>query len=180
MDRLIFLTGRSGVGKTSVLLKAVEILRAKGYKIGGMVSQEFRKGGVRMGFEIVDLATGMKGWLAHINQMVGPRVGKYRVNLNDLNNIGVSSIIKAVEEADIIIVDEIGPMELFSTDFKNAVIGVINSKKPMIGTIHYRTQDLLINKIKVDAKIIEVTNENRDFLHTVLINKIFQFMQRRA
>lgn len=133
-----------------------------------------------MGFEIVDLATGMKGWLAHINQMVGPRVGKYRVNLSDLNNIGVSSIIKAVEEADIIIVDEIGPMELFSTDFKNAVIGVINSKKPMIGTIHYRTQDLLINKIKVDAKIIEVTNENRDFLHTVLINKIFQFMQRRA
>ena len=180
MDQLIFLTGRPGVGKTSILLKAVEILRAKGYKIGGMVSQEVRKRGVRIGFEIVDVATGMKGWLAHINQAVGPSVGKYRVNLSDLNNIGVSSIIKAGEEADIIIVDEIGPMELFSTNFKNAVIGVINSKKPMIGTIHYRAQDLLINKIKVDAAIIEVTNENRDFLHTVLVKKIFQFMQKRC
>lgn len=178
MDQLVFLTGRPGVGKTSILLKAVEILRAKGYKIGGMVSQEFRKRGVRVGFEIVDLATGMKGWLAHINQTVGPIVGKYRVNLSDLNNIGVNSIIKAVEEADIIIVDEIGTMELFSTDFKKAVIEVINSKKPMIGTIHYRAQDLLINKIKVDATIIEVTNENRDFLHIVLFNKIFQFMQK--
>jgi len=180
LDRLLFLTGRPGVGKTSILLKVAELLRAKGYKIGGMVSQEFRKRGVRMGFEIIDLATGKKGWLAHINQTVGPHVGKYRVNLSDLNNIGVSCINKAVDEADIIIVDEIGPMELFSTDFKNVVIGVINSKKPMIGTIHYRAQDLLINKIKLEATIIEVTNENRNFLHTILVNKILQFMQRRS
>ena len=182
LKRLIFLTGRPGVGKTSVLLRAVDILKAEGYEIGGMVSREVRERGVRVGFEIVDFRTGRKGWLAHVNQPTGPSVGKYRVNLSDLNTIGASSILDAMKNADIVVVDEVGPMELFSSDFKEAVTKAITSRKMMIGTIHYRTRDPLINAIKAeeDAEILEVTRENMRNLHTILVGRVLQFTQRKS
>ena len=78
--RVLLLTGAPGVGKTTVLIKTVDAL-AKDMAVGGMISREAREGGVRVGFEIIALTNGKKGWLAHINQKTGPQVGKYHVNL---------------------------------------------------------------------------------------------------
>jgi nucleoside-triphosphatase len=152
----------------------VEGLKAKGYEIGGMLSREVREKGVRIGFEIVDFSSGRKGWLAHVDQPVGPKVSKYRVNLNDLDLIGAGSIRNAAEKAQIVIVDEIGPMELFSQAFREAVLEAINSGKPLLGTIHFKARDPLLNLIRNrdDAEIIEVTYENRAHLHNILIKKI--------
>jgi len=180
LKRLVFVTGRPGVGKTNVLLRAVGNLKNRGYEVGGMISREVREGGVRVGFEIMDFSTGQRGWLAHVNQPTGPQVSKYRVNLTDLNAIGVNSILNAVKNADIIIVDEIGPMELFSQAFREAVVQAIESRKPMLGTIHFRARDSLIDAIKTreDAEILEVTYENRRHLHTQIVNKVIQFLQK--
>ena len=180
LKRLIFVTGRPGIGKTSVLLRAVDDLKNRGYRIGGMISREVREGGVRVGFEIMDFSTGQRGWLAHVNQSTGPQVGKYRVNLTDLNAIGASSIISAVTNADIIMVDEIGPMELFSQAFREAVVQAIESNKPMLGTTHFRFKNPLINTIKAreDAEILTVTYKNRESLHNLVVDKIVQFLQK--
>ena len=180
MKRLVFVTGRPGVGKTSVLLRAVDALRAKGYKVGGMISREVRERGVRVGFEIVDFHTGRRGWLAHVTQPTGPQDSKYRVKLSDLDVIGTSSILNAARDADIIVVDEIGPMELFSPEFKKAVDQAIRSSKPVVGTIHFRARDPLINAIKAreDAEILEVTYENREDLHNVIIHKVVQSLEK--
>ncbi|MFQ5999506.1 MAG: NTPase [Candidatus Bathyarchaeia archaeon] len=180
MKRLVFVTGRPGIGKTSVLLRAVEGLKNRGYRIGGMISREVREGGVRVGFEIIDFSTGQRGWLAHVNQPAGPQVGKYRVNLTDLNAVGASSIISAVTNADIVIVDEIGPMELFSQAFREAVVQAMEGSKPMLGTIHFRVKDPLINTIKAreDAEILTVTFRNRESLHNLVVDKIVQFLQK--
>jgi len=159
------------------LLRAVEKLRAKGYKLGGMTSQEILERGIRVGFEIRDYASGRKGWLAHTRQPVGPRIGKYRVNLDSLNSIGATSILNALKDADIVLIDEIGPMELFSQAFKEAGQKAINSSKPVLGTIHYHAQHHLVKQIKSrnDADIIEVTQENRDQLPTLIVDKIIKF-----
>ncbi len=174
LKRFIFVTGRPGIGKTSVLLRAVSALKTMGYKVGGMISREVREGGVRVGFEVVDFYTGQRGWLAHVNQPVGPQVSKYRVNLNDLDAIGANSILHAIANADIVVVDEIGPMELFSAAFKEAVFQAIKSNKPMLGTIHHKAQDPLITAIKTreDAEILEVTFENRGSLHNLILRKL--------
>ena len=182
MKRLVFVTGRPGVGKTSVILRAVDVLKAKGHKVGGMISREVRERGVRVGFEIVDFNTGQRGWLAHIAQSTGPQIGKYRVNLGDLNVIGASSIINALRDADIIVVDEIGPMELFSPEFRKAVDQARESGKPVVGTIHFRARDSLINAIRAreDAEILEVTYENRESLHNVIISKVVQSLEKQS
>ena len=175
----LLLTGLPGAGKTSVLLRALDVLRARGYEIGGMISREVRERGIRVGFEIADFKTGRKGWLARANQPTGPRIGKYRVNLSDLNSIGASSILEAVESDDMIVVDEIGLMELFSSDFKEAVMTALNSSKVMIGTIHYVARDPFISTVKAreDVQILEVTHENRTSLHKVLVGRVLQFMK---
>ncbi|MDH5437453.1 MAG: NTPase [Candidatus Bathyarchaeota archaeon] len=178
LKRLVFITGRPGIGKTSALLRAVDVLKTRGYKVAGMVSREVRKGGVRVGFEIVDFETGRRGWLAHINQPTGPQVSKYRVNLNDLDVIGASSIRNAVANADVVVVDEIGPMELFSPAFKEAVTQAIRSEKPVLGTVHHRAKDPLITTIRArgDAEILEVTYENRGILHNVIVRRVEEFL----
>jgi nucleoside-triphosphatase len=178
----LFVTGRPGIGKTSVLLRAVEGLKSKGYKIGGMVSREVREKGVRIGFEIIDFYSGRKGWLAHVDQPDGPKVSKYRVNLNDLNVIGAGSIRDAAKNAEIIVIDEIGPMELFSQAFREAVVEAMNSGKPLLGTIHFKARAPLINYIRNrdDAEIMEVTYENRTYLHNILIEKVVQSLKETS
>ena len=130
--------------------------------------------------KLMDFSTGQRGWLAHVNQPTGPKVSKYRVNLTDLNAIGVNAILSAVKNADVIIVDEIGPMELFSQAFRDAVVQAIESKKPMLGTIHYKVRASLIDTIKTreDAEIIKVTYENRRHLHTKIVGEVVQFLQK--
>jgi len=102
-------------------MKTVDALKERGYTVGGMISREVREGGTRIGFEILDLASSRRRWLAHINQKTGPKVGKYRVNIEDLNTVGAQAIIEAVEKCELIVIDEIGPMELVSEKFKEAV-----------------------------------------------------------
>lgn len=182
LKRIMFLTGQPGIGKTSVLVRVLDVLKTRGYKVGGMVSREIREGRVRVGFEIVDLQTGRKGWLSHVNQPTGPQVSKYRVNLNHLQVIGASSILNAVANADVVAIDEIGPMELFSPDFKEAVAQAIRSGKPVLGTIHYKARDPLITNIKArdDVEILEITYENRRDLHNFIIDKIIQCVQKSS
>lgn len=178
MKRIIFLTGPPGIGKTTVLLKAVEKLRSMGFKVGGMMSREVRERGVRVGFKIVDLSTGREGWLAHVRQPVGPKISKYRVNLSDLESVGVKSVREAVLNADLIVIDEVGPMELFSKPFRDAVKAALESGKPVLGTIHYRARDPLVTMIKSreDVEVLKVTAVNRGHLHetiTETVSKIY-------
>ncbi|UCG45342.1 MAG: NTPase [Candidatus Bathyarchaeota archaeon] len=180
LKRLVFVTGRPNIGKTSVLRQAVSILETDGYTIGGMISREVRDQGVRVGFEIVNLITQQKGWLAHIKQPRGPRIGKYRVNMNDLNVIGATSILEATSGADVIVIDEIGGMELRSAEFRKAADSAVNSSKPVIGALHSTIRDPLIDSIRSssDAEILEVTVENRGSLHTVIVDRVAQFLAR--
>jgi len=180
LKRLIFVTGPPGIGKTSVLLRLVNGLKNRGYEIGGMISRDVREGGVRVGFEIMDFSTGQRGWLAHVNQPTGPKISKYRVNLTDLEAIGVSSILDAIRNADIIIVDEIGPMELFSSAFRDVVVRAVESDKPVLGTVHFGLRNSIVNSLKnrEDAEIFEVTYENREALHNLIIDKVVQSLQK--
>jgi nucleoside-triphosphatase len=178
--RLLLLTGRPSIGKTSVLLRAANDLQKKGYRIGGMISHEVREGGIRVGFEIVDFCTGKRGWLAHVDHPTGPKVSKYRVNISDLNAVGASSVLSAVADDDIIVVDEIGPMELHSQAFRDAIAQAIESAKPLLGTIHYQLDAPLIERIKTreDLELLEVTHENRATLHKTIIEKVVAFLEK--
>jgi len=180
---VLLITGSPGTGKTSVLLKVVDALKARGYSVGGVISREARVGWARVGFEILDLGSGRRGWLAHVNRKIGPQIGKYRVNLEDLENIGANAIVDAVENFDVIAIDEIGPMELFSEKFKEAVKRAVECGKLVVSVVHWKARDRLIEEVKKreDTEIITVAIENRNTLHQTITEKAVEFlgMKRR-
>ncbi len=176
--RILLLTGAPGVGKTTALKKTVDALKAKSISVGGMISRESREGSVRVGFEIIDLTNGKHGWLAHINQTNGPQVGKYHINLQDLDNIGVQAITEATEKLSAVAIDEIGPMELYSQKFKQAVAQALESKKLILATVHAKAKDALINEAKQrnDTEIYVATLLNRDDLPQEIEKQALSFL----
>jgi nucleoside-triphosphatase len=170
-------TGSPGIGKTTVLLKTVEALKAEGYRAGGMISRDVRSSGNRIGFEVLDLSSGKKGCLANVDQQQGPQVGRYRVNLDDLNNVGVKAILHACENLDVVIVDEIGPMELFSEQFREAVRKTVESGKLLICTVHWKMKNDLIDNIKKreDVEMYVVAHDNREHLHEIITRRAVDF-----
>ncbi len=171
--RVLLLTGAPGVGKTTALIKTVDALKSEGVSVGGMISREVREGNVRVGFEIIDLTSGKHGWLAHINRKSGPQVGKYHVNLEDLEKIGATAIAKAPEKCDAVAIDEIDPMELFSKRFKQTVKQALDSKKLVLAVMHAKAKDQMINEAKErkDAEIFTVTLANRNTIVEDIIKR---------
>ena len=152
----------------------VDELKKRGIRVGGIVTLEIRKAGTRTGFKIIDIESGREAPLATASTAPGPRVGKYLVHVENMDTMAVEAISKALEQGDVIVIDEIGPMELKSQKFINTVEKVLASEKPLLATIHYRLKHPLLDHIRSrrDAEIIEVTERNRDTLPAQITEKI--------
>lgn len=125
------LTGRPGTGKTSLIRQTVAGMKGKA---GGFYTEEMRSGGIRRGFRLITL-DGQEAVLAHVDIHSRCRVSKYGVDVEALDRVGVPAIREAAAECDLVIIDEIGKMELFSPGFREVVLRVIDSGKRVLGTI---------------------------------------------
>jgi nucleoside-triphosphatase len=159
MGRVILLTGSPGIGKTTAIRRVVARL---GREAGGFYTQEIRAGGSRQGFQIVTL-DGRAGILAHVDMQGPPRVGRYGVNLAALEAVGAASIRAAVERGVLVVIDEIGPMELHSESFRRAVLDALASGAPLLGTIVQRPHPFADRiKARPGVTVLPLTRANRD------------------
>ena len=174
----IFLTGQPGIGKTTAIRLIARDLERLGKRVGGMISSEIRDAGGRVGFQLEDISTHKVGILAHSQEPrdAGPIVGKYHVNLLDIERIGAAAIRNAVNMADVIIIDEIGPMELKSKEFIAVVEFALASEKSLIGTIHRLCTHPLISSIKSDTncRLVEVSVHNRDHIPSEVVGAVMR------
>ena len=106
----LFITSSPGSGKSTLIFKTVEQLKARGLKVGGIITPEFRVNGNRIAFKVLDIATSNEDFLASINLQNGPRVGKYTVNIKGFENIALPALDFALSKCDIICIDELGRM----------------------------------------------------------------------
>ena len=109
--------------------------------------------------------------MAHINIGSQYRVSKYGVDIDSLDRVGVSALRKAAEQCDLVIIDEIGKMELFSVNFREAVLRIIDSGKRILGTIMLNPNpwaDAIKRKSQVN--LVEVTRTNHQQVLEELIN----------
>jgi nucleoside-triphosphatase len=161
MGRTILLTGRPGVGKTTVIK---EISDSLGDSAGGFYTAEIREGGRREGFKIITL-DGEHGILSHVDLKGPPRVSRYGVNLRDLEGIGVAALMQAVAKRQCVVVDEIGKMELFSQRFREVVLAAIEGDTMVVGTV-MKARNPWADDLKAlpQVTLLEVTEANRDHM----------------
>jgi len=171
--RVILLTGRPGVGKTTVVNRVYEHYSKNGFKIEGLTTREVREGGARTGFMITDLSSGQEGWLAKKNLPAGPRVGSYVVVSDDLEKIGVAALERSMKgAADLVIVDEIGPMEMTSPSFRNSISRVLNGYRAVVATVKFGSRYPEVETILRKSLHWEITKENRESIYRRTIRQL--------
>ena len=157
MQPVYLLTGRPGTGKTSLIKQAVTEYEGKA---GGFYTEEIRSQGTRLGFRLVTL-DGQEAILAHVDIRSRYRVSKYGVDVDGLDRLGVSALHQAARHCDLVVVDEIGKMELFSANFREAVLQIVGSGKRVLGTIMLASNQWAdAIKCQPRVKLVEVTRDN--------------------
>lgn len=173
MKRALLLTGQPGTGKTALIKEALARTKVNG---GGFYTEEIRTGGIRQGFRIVTL-DGREAILAHVSISSPYQVSKYRVDTDALDRVGVAAVRQALEESDLIVIDEIGKMELLSAQFKEAVTQAINSGKKVLGTImlnaHPSADEI---KRHPEAEVLLVTRDNQ----SQVINEVLDWLREEG
>ncbi len=157
----LLVTGRPGIGKTTLIRRLAEELRP--WRPIGFYTEEIREEGTRKGFELVSLS-GERSLLAHVDLESRYHVGKYRVDTLALDRF-VGDISLFDPDVRVIVIDEIGPMEVLSWVFRRTIEKVLDASPVCIATAAYRG-DRFIDGIKqrLDVRIYEMTRENRSRL----------------
>ena len=169
VNQKVLLTGRPGCGKTTLVKRVVKNLSQRA---AGFYTEEIRDGGIRVGFRLVTLA-GDEGVLAHIDFKTSERVGKYGLDLSALEAVGVNAIREAMQATRLIVIDEIGPMEIRSAIFRDAVSEALDSNIAILATIVARSLPFAdAIKKRRDVTVIEVRQDNREQLVSELSEQL--------
>jgi len=171
--KIWLVTGPPGIGKSTLVAKVVYAVRSRGHAVGGCLTKEVRVGRERTGFMLIDLLSGNEAELASVKGL-GPRVGRYRVNIRNLSGLGASSLLRAADLADFIVIDEVGPMELTSPEFRKGVSACLTTGKPMLIVLHESMKDPLMTEIneQTNKELLELTLHNREKIANELPTEI--------
>ena len=154
----VFITGPPRCGKSTLMEKLIARIEKP---TTGFFTQEITEKGQRVGFSIRTL-DGKEGILAHVHMKGRFKVGKYTVNLQDVDQIAMPSMLPSTPE-DVVVIDEVGKMECFSPIFKHVLMDLLDSHYPVIGSIAQKG-DRFVQEIKArdDVLLFRITPENRD------------------
>jgi nucleoside-triphosphatase len=155
----LLIEARPGAGKTTAIGRLAELLRADGVSLSGFLTREIREGGRRVGFEI-ETFDGARGLLAHVEIGGPPRVGRYGVDLEEFERLALPALGEGV-----LLIDELGKMELASEPFRHAVLDSLDRPEPIVATVqaarHPFTDAL---KRRREVTTVRLTSANRDEL----------------
>lgn len=157
------LTGRPGIGKTTVIKSIAESL---GEQAGGFYTEEIRGPGGRKGFRLATL-DGQEAIMAHVDlrSQGRPSVSRYGVDVQAIERVGVAALRRAMQKGQIVVVDEIGKMELFCGPFKDVVLQAVGGPHTVLATVMVKPNPW-INSLKAmpNVTVWEVNVENRNAL----------------
>jgi nucleoside-triphosphatase len=161
MRKIILITGAPGSGKTTLLRSVLPHLLQP---LSGFYTQEIRQGGIRQGFELVTLDE-QRGVLAHVNLRRPLRIGKYGVDLSVMDRLGVLAMLQFAKGGGLVVIDEIGPMEILSEPFRQAVLHLLDGPASLLATVAQCSIPFTDQvKSTPGALLLEVTPRNRESL----------------
>lgn len=170
----ILLTGKIGIGKTSVCEKIVERAKKNGFTCCGVLTRRLEEGGGNTGLLVEDISTGNKKVLAH-------RItdGKIPKGIRFCNFIFIESAIEFAKKAlfkrgDLLVIDEFGYLELEGRGFKNALLAFKSEiNKNSILVVRNELKEEVSKLLGCDFKVFEVNQKNREELPEVILTEMF-------
>jgi nucleoside-triphosphatase len=164
----ILVTGPPGSGKTTLVVRVIELLAGK--RLGGFYTEELRGRTGRTGFRIATL-DGRSARLATVGGEGGPRVGRYVVCLAALE--AVCDALEPRPGLDALVIDEIGKMECLSAAFVRAARVALSGPVPVLAAVA-RSGGGFVDEAKrlPGVEVITVSRENRDRLPAELAARL--------
>ena len=174
----IGITGLPRSGKSAVMEKVLSMLKEERERelsarnlsdteiIGGICTEPILENGERLGYKIRDLVTGDEGEIAHKSIDSRLRVLGYGLDTAELERVAIPAIQHAIDNCEVIVIDEIGKFAVESEAFVNAVRNALEIDKPTLLTLHKKSRHPLLQDIRRrdDGRILEVTPVNRALL----------------
>lgn len=170
--RRILLTGRPGAGKTTVILRTLELLDRPA---AGFYTQEVREAGphsARVGFDVITL-DGVRAPLAR-TAFRGPRVSRYGVDVGRFEELAIPALERGLADpATLLVIDELGKMEFLSRAFVDFLPRVFAAPNPLLGTIMSAPHPVADRwRQAPGVEVIEVTTANRERLPDALARRL--------
>jgi nucleoside-triphosphatase len=168
----LLLEGRPRVDKTTLARRALTLLHEAGIgmPVGGFTTAELRTSRRREGF-VVEATCGAQGLLAHVDLPGPPRVGRYGVDLAAFERVALPALSDP-GLGGVVVVDELGKMELASAAFRAAVLELLGRDVAVVATVQlalHRFTDAL--KRRPDIQVIRV-EATRDALAERLMERL--------
>jgi nucleoside-triphosphatase len=137
----------------------------------GFLTRELRQRGRRVGFEIETFA-GERGVLAHVELPGPPRVGRYGVDLETFEALALPAM-KLRGEKRVVLVDELGKMELASGRFREATLALFEDPVPIVATVQSRPHPFTARlRRRAEVQTLPLTTANRDQLPGELARRL--------
>ncbi|HZS75018.1 MAG TPA: nucleoside-triphosphatase [Ktedonobacteraceae bacterium] len=174
MPTAYLLTGEPQSGKTTVIKQLIDRIGKE--RCGGFYTEEIRVHGMRQGFRLITLE-GEQKILAHIKSSSPVRLGRYGVNVACLESLGIPALIQTFQTKRLIILDEIGPMEILSEPFKQTVVEILRVGYPLLGTIALKTHPFLDWVKRQDSvSLHHVTRTNQNEIISMLTPLLYMIV----
>ncbi|NYZ74338.1 DUF2478 domain-containing protein [Candidatus Micrarchaeota archaeon] len=166
MPQNFFVTGMPRSGKTTLIYTIIEELKARGLRIGGIISPDESHHGTRTAFQVMDIRTGRKAMLASVDGD-GPKVSKYHVDVASFEGVAMPALT-AFRNYDVVVIDEIGAMELKSERFREMVDTLLESSTPLIASLH---RDY-VSRYGPCGEVMTLTSDNHEQVRFALIGRV--------
>jgi nucleoside-triphosphatase len=153
----LLLTGDPGCGKTTVVHRVVERLRGS-VPLCGFLTEEVGRGGRRRGFQGRTF-DGRTFPLADRDFDSDLRVGPYGVTLDGLETVGLDSL-RAGPETRLIVLDEVGKMELLSAAFRRRVEELLAAETALLATVSLHGVGF-VKQVRQDPRVTLVRMRRR-------------------
>jgi nucleoside-triphosphatase THEP1 len=113
IQKVFFLTGAIGQGKTTQVQKIIKVLKERNVSVGGIYAPKVTENNNTIGYDVVDIVSGKREiFLRKTEDSLFSKIGKYSIYSKGLQ-LGQSALsVRNNNNNLIIIIDEVGNLEL--------------------------------------------------------------------
>ncbi len=162
----IGISGPSGIRKSETIKTIIDMLDEEDISVGGMLTEPIMEDNRQMGYQVMNWQTKEKAVFAHLDLDSPVEVKGHGVDLDSLDEVGVKAIKDAANEKDVVLINEIGNMQVESELFSDTVRKVLEVDKPLIITFEKKSRNALLQDLRGrdDVRMLELTDVNKDLL----------------